>query len=186
MTYPQRARLCAFTLYPCLVLLLGCPGSASDGIAPVEAGCDYSGAFAGSTPCTVFSVIWEESTDTTLAQGIHVATGTGEPQPLVYFDFVVDGQPTKGDFIGGKGGAQCSASVFKESGGPSWGAMSQEPSSGACSFSVTSVTMLDEQTVEKNGEPSLLRTYELHGALSATLEPVQNDAQGEVDFEAVF
>ncbi len=189
MTRPWLERALTSAIYPCFVLLMGCSGGdASDAAGPANLSgeCHYSDALAGSVSCVVVSNFWQESFDTTLAIGQSVASATGEQEPLINFDFGFYGRPTEGTFIGGQDGAMCSVGLFEEVGGASWGASSVKSQPGECSFSLSSVSLASEQTVESEGMPSLLRTYVLHGSFSATLEATQGGAEGQIEFDAFF
>ncbi|MBK7860693.1 MAG: hypothetical protein IPJ65_19240 [Archangiaceae bacterium] len=131
-------------------------GGGTGGGSNTAAMCAFSGGKTGSVPCAFGSATWVQSTNRTTLQ---VSSGSGA-SPAVSAQFVISSTPGTSSYSGGNGDTECTIDVTE--GSKHWSA-SSVMALGACSLTLRSVRVTMDGTS--------MRTYDLHGGFSASVEP---------------
>ncbi len=123
--------------------------------------CTFSGGKSGAVPCTFTSATWLQGTNRTTIQ-LDSSAGAAA---TVSAQFSILGTPRAGTmYSGGTGDTECTVEITE--GGRHWGA-STTMSTGACLVTV--------RTVRELTNAGGMRTYDLHGGYSASLQPDDGD-----------
>jgi hypothetical protein len=118
--------------------------------------CTFSGGKTGAVSCAFTSATWSQSTNRTVIQ-IDSASGAAT---TVSVQFSLASTPGTSTYSGGSGDTECTIDVTE--GGRHWAA-STAMSIGACVLTLRTVRMLTDTMGT--------RTYDLHGGITASVEP---------------
>ena len=123
--------------------------------------CTFSGGKSGAVKCTFTSATWEQASNRTVIQ---LDSEMGAPT-TVSAQFSVLGTPSVNTmYSGGTADTECTVDVTE--GTLHWGA-STGMSTGGC--------VLQVRTVRETSSTATMRTYDLHGGYSASVQPDDPD-----------
>lgn len=135
-------------------------GGGTGGGSGTAAMCTFSGGKTGSVGCGFTGATWAQASNRTTIQ-VDSVSGAAT---TVSAQFIIASTPGTSTYSAGIGDTECNVSVTQ--GGRTWGA-STMMSIGACSLSIRTV-----RTVTMTAD---MRTYELHGGFTASVEPEDGD-----------